>query len=214
MATTLQTLTRRGLLALGLGAIAAGGLVAMGPGEEHAHAEIGKAAPQCTLKDPAGVEHAMAKLAEGKKAVVLEWFNPDCPFVKMHYTEDTQTMNKLAAEFAEQGVVWIRINSGAPGKQGAGADRNVKAITDFKIDGPVLLDESGEVGHMYNAKRTPEMYVIDAEGVLRYHGAIDNAQGARGPGDVNYVRAALQSVLAGETVATPETKAYGCSVKY
>jgi peroxiredoxin len=210
----MKMFSRRIVLAMGLGAVAAAGLVAAGPGSDHAHAKIGEKAPAFTLKDTAGVEHTLAKLAEGKKAVVLEWFNPDCPFVKMHYTEETQTMNKLAAEFAEQGVTWIRINSGAPGKQGAGVERNVKAITDYKVNGPVLLDETGVVGKSYNAKRTPEMYVIDAEGVLRYHGAIDNAEGASGPGDTNYVRAALQSVLAGETVATPETKAYGCGVKY
>ena len=70
------------------------------------------------------------------------------------------------------------------------------------------------MGKSYNAKRTPEMYIIDEEGVLRYHGAIDNDSKASKPGEVNYVRNALQQVLAGETVSKTTTKAYGCSVKY
>ena len=145
---------------------------------------------------------------------MLEWFNPDCPFVKKHYREDTGTMNALASEFKDQGVTWLRINSAREGHPTTGKARLEKAIENYNIQTPILLDYTGKVGRTYGAKRTPEMYVIDREGVLRYHGAMCSDKGATNVGDEVYVRSALTAVLAGETVTTPETKAYGCSIKY
>lgn len=123
-------------------------------------------------------------------------------------------MNDLAAEFTSKDVVWVAINSGAAGKQGAGLELNKKFKDEWKISYPILLDETGEVGKMYGAKTTPHMYVIDTDGTLKYAGAIDNNPSATNLGDVNYVRQALNEVLSGETVTTPETRPYGCSVKY
>ena len=208
---------------LALAACGAAAMIAAGPGEGYGKqaakqaeaavtAKVGEAAPAFTLTDLGGTSHNLSDFKG--KVVVLEWFNPECPFVKKHYREDTQTMNTLAKEFEGQGVVWIRVNSGAEGKQGASLEENTEAAKDWSITGPILRDLTGVVGKQYGAKRTPEMYVIDAEGVLRYHGAIDNDKSAKTIGDVNYVRDALKAVLAGETVTTAETQAYGCSVKY
>jgi len=98
--------------------------------------------------------------------------------------------------------------------QGNGLERNQKAKSDYKIDYPILLDESGKVGREYGAKRTPEIFIIDAKGKIAYHGPFANSASGRTIGDKNYVETAVNQVLAGETVVTPEIQPYGCSVKY
>lgn len=138
-----------------------------------APAQVGQRAPDFTLKDTAGKTHTLnSYLAEGK-TVVLEWFNPDCPFVKRHH-QALKTMERTYAENRGKGVVWLAINSGAPGNQGAGLERNTQARKEFGIEYPVLLDESGSVGRMYGAKTTPAMYVIGKDGLVLYAGAIDD----------------------------------------
>jgi len=148
---------------------------------------------------------------------VLEWFNPGCPFVKASHTKGS--LVDTAAKHTKAGVVWLAINSGAPGKQGHGVEANREGKATFKLEHPVLLDESGRVGRAYAAKHTPHMYVIDKQGVLVYRGAIDNSPDGEGESPtggklVNYVSAALADIEAGKPVATAETEAYGCSVKY
>ena len=211
----MTTLTKSRIAGM-FAAVAAGvGLIAAGTAQEP-QAQINKAAPDFTITDVNGKEHTLSSYTEAGKVVVLEWYNPDCPVVKARYENfegDMAPTIQLEKAHAEN-VVWLRINSGAEGKQGAGAERNKKAMADNGIETPVLLDMSGKVGKMYGAKVTPEMYVIDSEGVLRYHGAIDSNQGRRDLGDEFYLQAALQSVLAGETVETQETRAQGCGVKY
>lgn len=176
--------------------------------------QVGDAAPDFTLTDLHGEEHHLADYCEDGKFVVLEWFNPGCPFVQKHH-ERLDTMERTFADHAEKGaVVWLAINSGAPGKQGHGLQVNRKAAKDWELGYPVLLDESGEVGRAYGAKTTPHMFIIDAQGKLRYQGAIDDQPSPAGPAGTNYVAAALDALLSGEVVATPSTKPYGCSVKY
>jgi len=191
-----------------------------GPGHahhdgEHAKAVVGHAAPDFTLTDTTGAEFTLSEvLAEdGVNAVVLEWFNPDCPFVKKHHMHN-QTMASTASKFKADGVRWFAINSGAEGKQGAGLERNKSAASEFGIEYPILMDPYGEVGQMYQARTTPHMYVINGDGVLVYAGAIDDDPSIRKVGETNYVKAALKSVLANKPVETSESKAYGCSVKY
>jgi len=202
----------------GAAAIAAGamlGFASTGASDDaEAKAKVGEKAPDFTLTDLNGDTHSLSEMVADGKAVVLEWFNPECPFVKKHYREDTQTMNKLADRFESRDVVWVRINSNAPGKQGGGVEKNKRYKAEYNIDTPILYDESGKVGKTYGATNTPGMYVIDDAGTLRYMGAIDNDRRAANPGDVNYVERALEQVLAGETVAVAETQQYGCSVKY
>ncbi|MEQ9096561.1 hypothetical protein AY599_21140 [Leptolyngbya valderiana BDU 20041] len=175
----------------------------------------GEKAPMFTLKDLDGKEHSLKDVLakESTKAVVIEWFNPDCPFVKKHH-QTAKTMKELAKKYADQGVVWMAINSNYPGSQGSGEERNKKAVEEYKIEYPLLMDPESKVGKAYGAKRTPEMYVIAKDGTVVYHGAIDSDRSARTMGEVNYVDEALKAHLAGETIANSRTQAYGCTVKY
>jgi len=181
----------------------------------HAAAEVGKPAPAFTLTS---CESKPISLSDFKgKVVVLEWTNHSCPFVVKHY--GTGNMQKLQADATAKGVVWLSICSSAPGKQGhaAPADANKACAEKNSAATAYLIDESGATGHAYGAKRTPEMYVINADGVLVYHGAIDDKKSAD-PADVvkakNLVAAAIEETLAGKSVSIPETEAYGCSIKY
>ncbi|MCC6950898.1 MAG: redoxin domain-containing protein [Phycisphaerales bacterium] len=175
--------------------------------------EPGQPAPAFTLKDTEGKETTLAEHIKAGKIVVLQWFNPECPFVAKHYKE-TKTFNDLATTYAPKGVVFLAINSGAPGDQGAGARANTEAKKNWAIPYPVLLDEAGAVGRAYGAKNTPTMVVIGKEGNVAYFGAIDDDSGAAKPGKTNYVAKALDELLAGSNVTTPKTKPYGCAVKY
>jgi peroxiredoxin len=183
--------------------------------EGTANAEVGKPAPDFTLKDLDGKE---TKLSAYKgKVVVLEWFNPGCPFVKKSHTKGS--LVTTAKKHTKNGVVWLAVNSGAAGKQGAGAEANREGAKTFNLDHPILLDDSGAVGKLYGATNTPHMFVIDDKGTLVYKGAIDNSPDGEGESPtggklVSYVDEAIASIGAGKPVATAETKAYGCGVKY
>jgi peroxiredoxin len=171
-------------------------------------AAIDKAAPAFTLKD---VDGKTVNLADYKgKVVVLEWFNPECPVAAGCHKSGA--LKDQAARASKDGVVWLAINSGGAGKEGSGAEKNKKMAAEWGMKHPVLIDESGEVGRLYGAKTTPNMYVIDAKGILVYRGAIDNQE--KGDKAINYVDAALADIKAGKPVATKETKPYGCGVKY
>ncbi len=182
-----------------------------GADEPAARARVGQAAPAFSLTAVDGSTHSLEQYKG--KVVVLEWFNPDCPFVKKHH-QHNKTMKELAARYADRDVVWLAINSGAEGKQGAGQERNARAVREYGIEYPMLLDPTGATGRAYGAVCTPHMFVIDAQGVLRYQGAIDDDRDARQLGRTNYVAQALDAVLGGQPVETAETRPYGCSVKY
>ncbi len=170
------------------------------------------AAPDFTLPDTDGNTVTLSSLRG--KIVVLEWFNPGCPFVR--YAHSDGPLRDLAARHTADGVVWLAINSGARGKQGHGLDMNREWREKWHMDYPVLLDESGDVGRAYGATNTPHMFVIDARGSLVYKGALDNAPLGKVPseGQKIYVNDALAAVAAGRPVEVGETKPYGCSVKY
>lgn len=151
------------------------------------------------------------------QTVILEWANDGCPFVQKHY--ETGNMQKTQQAANAAGAVWITVMSSAPGKQGhADATRANKLMKEWASEpNYILLDEEGVVGKAFGAKTTPQMALIDQDGVLRYAGAIDDkpsANHATVNGAVNYVLAALDSLAKGEAVAVKETKPYGCSVKY
>ena len=151
------------------------------------------------------------------KYVVLEWVNFGCPFVKKHY--GTENMQKLQKEFVNKDVVWLSICSSAPGKQGNETPDAAKSS--FQKFGSAasayLVDGDGKVGKLYNARTTPQMFIVNPEGVLIYAGAIDDKP-TPDPATVanakNYVKAALDEATSGKDVSTPSTKPYGCSVKY
>ncbi len=178
-------------------------------------AEVGAPAPDFALKD---LDGKTVKLADYKgKVVVLEWFNPECPFVKASHTKGS--LVDTAKKLTGKGVVWLAINSASPGKQGYGADKNKEGKKTFGLEHPILLDEAGTVGHAYGATNTPHMFVIDKTGKLVYRGAIDNSPDGEGQAPVggklvNFVESAVDELAAGRPIKTADTKAYGCGVKY
>jgi peroxiredoxin len=182
-----------------------------------ADAKIGQRAPAFTLTDANGKSRSLDEFKG--KTVVLEWNNPECPFVRKHYNNKMRNMQTQQANATEDGVVWLTINSGAPGKQGhldaAGAKQFI-ASTDAKQT-DYLFDSSGDVGRAYGAKTTPHMFVIDSKGVLQYAGGIDSIPSAD-ISDISkatqYVPQALADLKAGRTVRVATSRPYGCSVKY
>lgn len=170
-------------------------------------AKVGEKAPAFSLTDTDGKTVALADLTKEKKIVVVEWFNPECPYVKKHYENGNNTMTDTAKAFKEKNVVWVRIATNIS------KDDLTKAKKDWKLDGQILQDTDGKVAASYGSKNTPTMFIINADGVLAYRGAIDDNNGPDAPGKTNYVKNALEQVIKGETVTTAETKAYGCRVK-
>ena len=176
---------------------------------------VGSAAPDFSLTDAKGKAHSL--LQYKGKYVVLEWFNPECPFVKKHY--GSGNMQKLQEEYTNKGVTWLTIDSSAPGTEGSlSADAASKVMTGWKTrQTALLLDPDGKAGRAYGAKNTPNMVVIDPDGKIAYEGAIDS-KATPNPADIptstNYVKVALDESLEGKPVTTSTTKPYGCSVKY
>ena len=177
--------------------------------------KVGAAAPAFSLPDAKGKTHSLAE-AKGK-FVVLEWFNPECPFVKKHY--GSGNMQKLQEEFAGKGVVWMSIDSSAAGKEGnLTPEQATKQIADWKMNHTtLLLDPDGKAGQAYGAKNTPHMFIVNPEGNVIYQGAIDSKatpNAADLASATNYVKVALDEAMAGKPVSNASTKPYGCSVKY
>lgn len=168
----------------------------------------GQAAPDFTLKDHTGTEHKLS--AYKGKVVVLEWTNPECPFVVRHYRE--KTMKTLAEQYAGKDVVWLAVNSSHFATQ----ETNKAFVDKEQLKYAVLDDAKGEVGHAYGARTTPDMFVVDPAGLVAYRGAIDNDPfgDKKAEEKVNYVGVAIPAVMAKGKIATPKTKPYGCSVKY
>jgi len=175
----------------------------------------GDTAPDFKLKD---LDGKTVSLSDFKgKTVVLEWFNPECPFVRASHTRGS--LVGLAKKDTDKGGGWVAGNSAAPGKQGFGPEKSKKGAKEFGMEHPVLLDETGATGKAYGATNTPHMFVINKDGKVVYAGAIDNSpDGEKGSPQggtlVNYVEQALEAVAAGKPVGTPASKAYGCGVKY
>jgi peroxiredoxin len=176
---------------------------------------VGTTAPDFSLTDSKGKTQTVSQYKG--KYVVLEWFNPDCPFVKKHY--GSGNMQKLQEELTAKGVVWLSIDSSAPGLEGnLTAEQAEKKIAEWKTKQTALvLDPDGKAGRSFGAKNTPHMFVINPEGKIIYEGAIDS-KATPNPADIasstNYVKVALEESLAGKTVSNANTKPYGCSVKY
>ena len=185
------------------------------PVSAHAAVEIGKPAPDFVGTDINGQE---IKLSDYKgKKVVLEWTNHQCPYVIKHY--DTNNMQQTQKKATDDGVIWLTVTSSATGKQGyTTAEEAKEVIAEVGANATTrILDPSGEIGKMYDAKTTPHMFVIDEEGNLAYEGAIDDNSSSRHEtveGAKNYVLAALDSLAAGEPVDPAQTAPYGCSIKY
>ena len=175
----------------------------------------GLPAPDFTATDAEG---RTVKLSDFRgKTVVLEWTNSGCPFVRAHYDSGTMQARQRAAR--ELGVVWLSINSGAPGKQGHvdGAGAKAEIAANKAAPSHYLLDAGGSVGRLYAAKTTPHMFVIRPDGILAYQGAIDDkptAIEADAKSATPWAMNAVEAVLAGKAPAPAITRPYGCSVKY
>jgi hypothetical protein len=178
-------------------------------------AKVGEAAPGFSLTDSQGQTRSLSEFSG--KTVVLEWTNHQCPFVVKHY--GAANLPAQQREAVKEDVVWLVINSSAPGKQGhvdAAAANRIQS--DWKAaQTHYLFDTDGKVGRMYAAKTTPHMYVIDPQGVLRYNGAIDSIPSAD-TGDIpeatQYVPQVLSELAAGKAISVGTSQPYGCSIKY
>jgi peroxiredoxin len=178
-------------------------------------ARVGEPAPNFSAKDTYGRTHTLSEYKG--KYVVLEWHNRYCPYTHKHYASGN--MQKLQKEWTARGVVWFTVISSAPGLQGyvTAADENGYVTRVNASPTAVLLDPSGELGHLYGARTTPDMFIINPEGILIYEGAIDNKPTtdiSDIPIATNYVSQALEEAMAGRPVSVPATRPYGCSVKY
>jgi peroxiredoxin len=168
--------------------------------------EVGQPVPEFSAHDETGTAHSLSQYRG--KVVVLEWTNPDCPYVQRHYSRNT--METLEKRYAARGVVWLAVNSTHTNT--AADTKRWKQEQGFEY--PTLQDSSGELGKLFGARATPHIFIIDAQGVLRYAGAIDDDPRGRSASPRNYVDAGLAAVLAGDKPDPSTTQAYGCSVKY
>jgi peroxiredoxin len=193
----------------------------------HAHAQpsvaaLGQPAPDFALPDTEGNTLALGSLRG--RTVVLEWFNPDCPFVKHAHTKGP--LKDLAKRVSNDKLVWLSINSNAPGKAGHGVERNRSAKREYGMTNRLLLDETGKAGRAYGASKTPHMFVISLNGVLVYRGGLDNAPIGVVDNDrphlpqtpssalERYLENALADLAQNRPVRLADTPPYGCTVKY
>ncbi len=175
----------------------------------------GNIAPDFKGTDSNGVQHSLSEYRG--KYVVLEWANKGCPYDQKHYLSGS--MENLQKEWTAKGVVWLSVISSAPGEQGyvTPSEENSYIKSMHVASTAVLLDPTGSIGRLYEAKTTPHIFVIDPTGKLIYQGAIDDKpttdqedlKGAR-----NYLNESLTAAMAGKPVPVASTRPYGCSVKY
>jgi len=177
--------------------------------------EVGKPAPDFTATTATGETVTLSDIKG--QPVILEWTNHLCPYVQKHY--GSGNMQALQTEAQEDEIVWLTVISSAPGKQGHVEGAEAIEIAQNANASPthILLDPSGEIGHLYSAETTPHMYLIDENGTLVFMGGIDD-RATSDPADIdgatNYLSAAVSDLEAGTPVAEPVTRPYGCSIKY
>ncbi|HEX6904519.1 MAG TPA: thioredoxin family protein [Thermoanaerobaculia bacterium] len=191
---------------LGLAALSLAALPALAAGA------VGETAPAFSLKGADGKTYSLADFKG--KTVVLEWVNPNCPFSDRHARE--KTMSTLAKRYGGE-VVWLGINStNAEHRDFLKPADHIAWSQKNGVNYPILYDETGKVGHAYDAKTTPHMFIIDKAGKIAYNGAIDDDPQGRNEmaKRLNYVNAGLTSEKSGKNPDPASTKPYGCSVKY
>ncbi|MCA0301965.1 MAG: redoxin domain-containing protein [Proteobacteria bacterium] len=201
---------RRRSLIVGSAAVALLPAVAAAAGPD-----VGQPAPLFTATDSTGKTWSLADLKG--KVVVIETTNHDCPYVRKHY--NAGNMQAQQREAASKGVVWLTSASSATGEQGYVTAQQANELTKSRNAAPaaVLLDPQSKVARAFGATVTPHLYIVDAKGTLVYKGGIDSipsADVADIPKATQYVRVALDEVLAGKPVSNPSTRPYGCSMKY
>lgn len=175
----------------------------------------GAQAPAFSVVDATGATRTLAEFAG--QNVILEWTNAGCPYVRKHY--DAGNMQAVQRDAAARGTVWLQVISSAPGEQGYldGPGAVARVVEDQATVSATLLDPDGVMGRAYGALNTPQMVMINPEGVIVYQGAIDDRPSARPEtleGATNYIRAAWADIDAGRPVQIAQTTPYGCGVKY
>ena len=178
-------------------------------------ARVGDHAPDFTATDSNGQVHKLSDY-QGR-FVVLEWTNRGCPYTQKHYSSGN--MQRLQREWTSRGVIWLTVLSSAAGKQGyaTGPEENAYLKQINGAPTAALLDPTGTLGHLYDAKTSPHMFIINPQGILIYNGAIDDrptTDVADVQGATNFVSVALEEATSGKAVSNPTTRPYGCSVKY
>jgi peroxiredoxin len=176
--------------------------------------DIGKPAPDFTGLD---INGKTVKLSDYHgRIVVIESYNSDCPYCHNHYA--TGAMQELQRDLAAKNVVWLLVDSVNPKNFSYRTPAQARQeVADLKITATAWIDDhSGEIGHLYGMKTTPHTFVVAADGTLVYDGAIDNKPDpSHDPRTAkNYVRAAVEELLAGKPVTVSQTKPYGCAVRY
>jgi peroxiredoxin len=197
---------RKGIMSVAVLAVAAAMSLGVAAEKAVTGVGIGQPAPEFKLDDQNGKPVALSD--HKGKIVVLEWTNKDCPFVVRHLKAKTSAT--LAEKYKGNDVVWLAIDSTSTHNTAT----NAQTVKDNNLSFPILNDSQGTVGKQYGAKTTPHMYVIAKDGTLAYMGAMDDNADGKKAETVNYVAKALDELIAGKSVSTPETKSYGCSVKY
>ena len=187
----------------------------LAPAAAFAAADLGKPAPAFSATDSSGKSWSLAELKG--KVVVLETTNHDCPYVRKHY--NSTNMQTQQREAAAKGVVWLTVASSATGEEGFVTAAQANELTQKRSAAPAafLLDPKSRIARAYGATVTPHMYIVDASGVLVYKGGIDSIPSSSQsdiPKAKQYVRVALDEVLAGKPVSDASTRPYGCSLKY
>lgn len=217
-AAAMPAFDRRSLLVgttAGLAVAAAGGISMLTSSRAWAAPSVGKPAPDFSSLDSNGKTQSLSALRG--KIVALEWTNHDCPYVRKHY--NSENMQKLQRQAAEAGVVWLSVISSPPGEQGNVSPSEANELTVSRKAAPtaVLLDPNGQMGRAYDARTTPQMFLINGEGVLVYMGGIDSIASTRVEDLATatpYFRDALVAVAKGEPIQNAVTRPYGCAVKY
>lgn len=178
-------------------------------------AKVGQPAPDFSALDLQG---KAVKLSDYRgKYVVLEWTNPECPYVQRHY--NSGNMPELQKEFGQKDVVWLTVNSTNQSSSEFKTPQQMSKWMGDKGAAPkaTLIDKDSAVGKLYDARTTPHMYIIDPQGKLIYAGAIDDKRWASPETTKqakNHVRVALGEAMAGKPVSMSATSPYGCTVKY
>jgi len=181
--------------------------------KEDKKAKLGEKAPDFTLPNLEGKKVSLSDYTKKDQYVILEWMNPDCPYcTRVHKSGIVNRMLENVRKLTDGNVVHIEINS----THYMGPEKTGKYLKEHGVQSTALMDKSGKVGRLYDAKTTPHMYVIDKKGILRYRGAIDDdVKGRKSPDErTNYVVNAIKQLTSGKDVGPNKTKPYGCSVKY
>ncbi|MCD8482807.1 MAG: redoxin domain-containing protein [Verrucomicrobia bacterium] len=188
--------------------------VAILPAGLIAQVNVGDTAPDFTLTDLQGVEHSLSDFRG--KTVVLEFANPNCPFVVKFYR--VGAMQRFQKEAAEKGVVWLVVNPTVYSHQDyLNHEQSVAWVEEHNVKVPWMINRNSSVARLYGAARTPEMFIINGEGTIVYMGAIDSISSANSA-DIeratNYVMQALGELKAGQPISNPRTRPYGCTIKF